>query len=367
MAEALKFMYNPAFFEGLCPVLSKHIPGFDCKQFIFRVFDNSWPDLELKARVRKISLVLHAFMPPEFTVASKILTNISYALRSSELKHNTFSTIFLPDYVEVFGLDYPAESLIALEEITKLVSAEFAVRPFIIRYPETTMKHMYEWSLSSDPNVRRLSSEGCRPRLPWAMGLPSFKKDPAIIFPILENLKTDPSEFVRRSVANNLNDIGKDHPDAVLKICRRWKGVHRHTDWILRHGCRGLLKKGNTKALELHGFDPNKRSAVRSLKLKQQKVRVGGDLTFDFEFASLENNVSRYRLEYAIDYITSSGKTSRKIFKIAEKKLQPGGRLVIERRQSFKDLTTRKHHKGKHVLSILANGKKMAATEFLVC
>jgi 3-methyladenine DNA glycosylase AlkC len=367
MAEPLKFMYNPAYFEKLCPVLKENIPNFDCRRFIHRVFDNRWPDLELKERVRHITMSLHEFMPMDFIEAAKILTNLSSSLERSELRSSSFTAIFLPDYIEVFGLEHPDISLKALEQITKLVSAEFAIRPFILRYPEKTMQHMYRWSRHAHPHVRRLSSEGCRPRLPWAMGLPPFKKDPSPIIPVLETLRQDSSEFVRKSVANNLNDIAKDHPAIVLNICREWKGTHPNTDWILRHGCRTLLKKGNRDALVLHGLDPDKKASVRSLKISKRRVPVGGDLSFGFEFSNLEKKISFYRLEYAIDYLTSTGKTSRKIFALAEKKFQPGSSSSIERTRSFRDLTTRKHHRGKHVLSIFANGKKMASTEFVVC
>jgi len=366
MAEPLKYMYNPVYFEKLCPVLKSRIPQFDCKQFIYRVFDNRWPDLELKERVRHIALSLHPFLPKEFSKAAGILAEVASALETTDLKSNSFAAIFLPDYIEVFGMEYPKASLDALEQITKLVSAEFAIRPFILRYPEMTMRQLTQWSTHANPQVRRLSSEGCRPRLPWATGIPFLKKDPSPILPILENLKQDDTEFVRRSVANNLNDIAKDHPLLVLDICRRWKGHNPHTDWILRHGSRTLLKKGNRDALTFHGFNPDERARVKSLRIDKDKVKVGDNLTFGFEFANLERKVSSYRLEYAIDYVTSTGKTSTKIFKIAEKKFEPGHYSRIEKKQSFRNLTTRKHHRGKHVLSILANGKKLAATEFLI-
>ncbi|HYC86285.1 MAG TPA: DNA alkylation repair protein, partial [Chryseosolibacter sp.] len=226
---------------------------------------------------------------------------------------------------------------------------------------------MLKWSTHPHAHVRRLASEGCRPRLPWAMGVPALKQNPLPILRILENLKRDDSEFVRRSVANNLNDIAKDHPDVVVDICSRWRGSHINTDWILRHGCRTLLKKGNKTALLMHGFNPDTKAVVRSLRINTNKIKVGDELQFDFQFQTLEKKSSTYRLDYAIDYLTSSGKTSRKIFKITEKEVAPGKMVTIERRQSFRDLTTRKHHPGKHTLTILANGKKLATTEFVVC
>lgn len=365
--EPLKNMYNPAYFEKLCPVLKQTIPQFDCRDFIYRVFNNAWPDLELKERVRHIANVLHHFMPTDFKDAAATLVKLSQKLKRTATQEQGFQTIFIPEYIMVFGTDHVDVSLAALEEITNLVSAEFAIRPFLIQYPEKTLTKMLEWSKHSQANVRRLSSEGCRPRLPWAMGIPALKKDPAPIFPILENLKADSSEYVRRSVANNLNDIAKDHPQLVLNIVKRWQGQDPNTDRIIKHGCRTLLKKGDAHALNLHGFDPGSRSKILSLSLPKSKVKIGDYLNFQFEFVNREKKPTNFRLEYAIDYITSSGKTSRKIFKISENNFAPGKPISIERKQSFKNFTTRKHFKGKHLLTILANGKKLATEEFIVC
>jgi 3-methyladenine DNA glycosylase AlkC len=366
MPEPLKNMYSAAFFETLCPVLKKCIPGFDCRDFTFQVFNNQWPDFELKERVRHIAVTLHNFLPKDFEKASKILIQLSNELK--EIVHEQgFAVIFIPEYIQLYGLDHPSIALDAIEKITQLVSAEFAIRPFIIQHEKQTMKKMLEWSTHIEPSVRRLSSEGCRPRLPWAMALPEFKKNPEAVLSILENLKEDASEYVQRSIANNLNDIAKDHPQLVLKIAKRWRGKNPNTDWIIKHGCRTLLKKGDTAALSLHGFNHAHKAKVQELVLEKKKVKIGEHLFFHFNFSNLEKKPADFRLEYSIDYITSTDKTSRKVFKITENSFAPGEKALINRKQSFKDFTTRKHFKGKHYLSILANGKKLATTEFMVC
>ena len=363
MAALLKDLYNPRFFEKLCPVLKKEIPGFDCRDFIFRVFNNAWPDLELKARARHIATVLHHFLTPDFNHNTTSLIRISNALRRTDSQNLLY--FFIPDYLEIYGLDHPEQSLKTMEQITKLVSAEFAVRPFLIRYPEQTMRCLYEWSLNTDPHVRRLSSEGCRPRLPWAMGIPKLKKDPTPIFPILENLKADSSEYVRRSVANNINDIAHDHPDLVINLAKRWLGKDPLTDQIIRHGSRTLFKKGNEQMLTLHGLTPTSKAAIRKL-IHPPAIRIGDDLVFQFAFVSKEQNPTPFRLDYAIDYLTSTGKCSRKVFRISEKIFPPGEAIIIQRKQSFRNLTTRRHYKGRHNLRIIANGKELAQTEFMV-
>lgn len=366
MAEALKHMYNPEFFEKLCPVMRSTIPNFDCKYFIHRVFNNEWPELELKQRVRHIAVTLHDFLPQNFSEAVEILTNLSEALRDN-IREQGFATIFIPEYVQVYGINHPQQSLRALEKITQLVSAEFAIRPFLIRYPELTLKKMLEWSKHENANVRRLSSEGSRTRLPWAMGVPALKKDPTPILPILENLKTDPSEYVRRSVANNLNDLAKDHPALVLQIAKRWQGKNKDTDRIIKHGCRTLLKKGHVEILSLHGYDSKSRGTLKNFDMPKTKVKIGEQLSFAIEFINREKKQTPYRLEYSIDYLTSTGRRSNKIFKITEDEFEAGEVVSIVRKQSFRNLTTRKHFKGKHTLSILANGKKIGEKEFMVC
>jgi hypothetical protein len=162
-----------------------------------------------------------------------------------------------------------------------------------------------------------------------------------------------------------LNDIAKDHPEVVLRLVSSWKGNHPYTDWIIRHGCRTLLKRGNKDALVLHGFRMSK-ALVTALALRSKRVKIGDALHFSFVFTNQEKHETLFRLEYAIDYVTSTGKTSRKIFKIKEGTFSAFEKTKIDRKQSFTNFTTRKHYKGKHRLQILVNGKLCAATEFMV-
>ncbi len=365
MAELLKYMYNPQFFERLNAVLIETIPSFDERRFIFRIFDCTWPDLELKQRTRQVTLALHEFMPKEFPEAAKIITSISGALRCRKEKEQSYPFIFLPDYIELYGLENFDESMKAIEEVTKLVSAEFAIRQFILKYPDAAMRQMMLWSRHEDPSVRRLASEGCRPRLPWSQELTMFRKDPSPILPILENLKADPSEYVRRSVANNLNDIAKDNPSLVIKTAKHWKSDSQETNWIIRHGCRTLLKKGVEQVLRMHGFKTDRRCGVQGLKVSKN-VKIGDYLTFDFVFRNLEKSTEQFRIEYIVHYLTSKGKISPKVFKIGEYKVEAGGSISISRRQSFRNFTTRKHYSGKHTLTILVNGKPKARQDFMV-
>jgi hypothetical protein len=166
-------------------------------------------------------------------------------------------------------------------------------------------------------------------------------------------------------VANNLNDIAKDHPEIALQIAKEWKGTSPETDWIIKHGCRTLLKRGHEAALNLNGFNPTAKASVKEFTLSG-KVSIGDRLEFGFTFLSREKKSTRFRLEYAIDFQTKSGKISRKIFKLTENTFEPFEHIRILRKQSFKDLTTRQHFKGRHRLRILANGRELVGSEFFV-
>ncbi|WP_100788302.1 DNA alkylation repair protein, partial [Leptospira adleri] len=236
----------------------------------------------------------------------------------------------------------------------------------LIRHPEVAWARMLEWSFHSDANVRRLSSEGSRPRLPWGMGIPGLKSDPQRTIKILQNLKDDPDEVVRRSVANHLNDISKDHPEIVLEIAEDWVGATKERDTLLKHALRGLLKNGNQRALKIFGFGSKVNAKILNLNLKSKKIKIGGELLFGFKAVCEEKKKTNLRIEYAIEYAKLSGKTSRKVFQIEERFFNPKESVFYERKQSFKQMTTRVHVPGKHTLEILINGLSKSRIDFQV-
>jgi len=362
----LKNVFSPALLEGYGHLLTSVWPDFDTSRFLQLLFNEAWPALELKERMRRISVVLRELLPADYTRAAELLTETTRRMVAESGEKLSFEYMFIPDFVQHFGQDHYQISIPALGEITRWTSAEFAVRPFLLRYPTEMAVQMTEWSRHESPMVRRLSSEGFRPRLPWGMGVPALKKDPAPILPVLENLKNDPAETVRRSVANNLNDIAKDHPELVLDMARRWIGNTPETDWVVRHACRGLLKKGRPEALALFGFEQGVEGVLVEQLIVDAQVRIGGRLEFSFEVANAATETLPLRLEYAIDYCTLSGKVSRKIFKIKELNLASGERAAIVRAQRFQDFTTRKHYPGAHRLDIVVNGRVSASAEFVV-
>ncbi|HMQ78280.1 MAG TPA: DNA alkylation repair protein [Ignavibacteria bacterium] len=359
MAEPLKNMYNKPYLEKFAGVFKEIHPGFDTKRFMKLVFDNEWGNRELKGRMSHIARQLNEVLPGDYK------RNVSI-LKKAVPHFKGFLSMIFPDYVEQFGLEDPKTSVPALELFTQYGSSEFAVRPFIIKYPEILIPEIMKWAKHKNHHVRRLASEGSRPRLPWAIALPEFKRDPRPVLKVLELLKNDESEYVRKSVANNLNDISKDNPALAFETAKKWYGKSKNTDWIVKHAMRGLLKKGNTDALRLFGWHGSEGIETTNLKLNSTKVQPGGKLEFSFSIEPVKPVNENVRLEYTIDFITSSGKISRKIFKITEGKFEKGKIYKFSKMHSFKDLTIRKHFKGQHLIGIIVNGERTAEKKFYV-
>lgn len=353
----LKDLYSPAFYASFTNVLAQVLTSLDKERFINGIYDETFNDKELKDRMRHTSAVLHQFLPKDFALAAKLIKQLIIQLRNNNIKESSLEYMFLPDYIETYGLNDFDSAVKAIEFVTQFSSCEFAVRPFILKYGNRMLQQMLTWSLHENEKVRRLASEGARPRLPWAMAIPALKKDPMPILPILENLKNDPSAFVRRSVANNLNDIAKDHPDVVIDIASKWKGISKETDAIIKHGCRTLLKQGHTAILKHYGLQ-SENIALYDFTIVTPKVTVGDSLVFSFSLTN-ENKVAQtIRLEYAVYFKRQNGQLTKKVFKISERIYQPNEKTIVQRRQSFKPITTRKYYAGQHQLSIIINGEE---------
>jgi 3-methyladenine DNA glycosylase AlkC len=242
---------------------------------------------------------------------------------------------------------------------------QLSVHPFIIKYPDKMMQQMLVWSKHEHWGVRRLASEGCRPRLPWAMALPNLKENPAPIIPILENLKNDPARFVRLSVANNLNDIAKDNPQTVIDLMKRWQGESKEVDWIIKHGSRTLLKQGNPEMMELFGFNSTVKSIhIENFQISILKVKVGNSLEFSFNILNKNNKRTKIRLEYGIYYQKANGTLTKKVHKISEKEYAENSTTQITRKHSFRVVTTRKFHPGLHQVAVIINGNEFEKYDF---
>ena len=359
----IKDIYSPSFYENFSEAVAEVHPAFDKRKFIDAIYKDNFDQKEWKDRMKHTTVVLHQFMPQNFPEAVVLIDKIIINLKKNKFTEGNLAFIFFADYIEMYGLDNFKTSAKAFVSITQFISCEFAVRPFILKYKEKMIEEMVKWSTHENYHVRRLASEGSRPRLPWAMAIPFLKKDPASILPILENLKNDASEYVRRSVANNLNDIAKDNPQIVLEIAGKWKGVTKETDAIIKHGCRTLLKQGHPQILNHYGLESTN-IELSNFKIKTPVVKIGDYLQFQFHLNNKNNEAKTIRLEYAVHYKKSKGHLAKKVFKISEKIYQPNQVIKVDRNQSFKIITTRVFHTGIHQLSIIINGTESEALEF---
>jgi len=356
MPEPLKNSYNETYIAKLVDALSRHQRGFKRKAFTAAVFDAYWESRELKARMAHIRACMHQFIDLPFEDALHVLL-------PAAKDFGGYEAMFFPEYIEVYGQDHWSLSMDALALLTQYSSSEFAVRPFIQQDTERMMKQMHRWSEHENHHVRRLASEGCRPRLPWASALPAFKQDPAAIVPILTQLRTDDSLYVRRSVANNLNDIAKDNPQVVLEWAQQHHGQSPLTDWIIKHACRTLLKRADLKALALFGYGDVSHIAISDFQIENKTVSIGGDLKFAFQLSSQQTELGRLRIEYAIDYMKANGRLARKIFKVSEADYEQH-QLGFQRQQSLRPMSTRKHYPGLHRLALLVNGVELVQQDF---
>ncbi|MBT5953844.1 DNA alkylation repair protein [bacterium] len=363
MSTLFKDVFCLPFYKSFCKAFSPLSPLFDSQLFIDKIFIDEFESFELKERISHTAKVFSEFMPQNFPEASELLIEFVDHLTSLGVKRDGIEYLFLSDYIWMYGIDDLESSIKAIEVVTQFVTCEFSVRPFILKYPDVMMKQMVDWSTHESEYVRRLSSEGSRPRLPWAMALPLFKKDPSPLFKILENLRYDSSEYVRRSVANNLNDISKDHPDVLMSFVKKWKGVSKETDWLLKHASRTLLKKGDSTTLALFGLDSSGLE-VSDFKVDTPLVNIGERVSFSFILKNKINGTKRVRLEYAIYFMLKNGKQSKKVFKISEKDIGKGYNERVLRTHSFRFITTRTYYPGEHKVSVIVNGKESEHLSF---
>lgn len=375
MAESFKNMYDEQFFDKFTKDLKLVINDFDACEFISRIMDNEWEDREYKQRIAHITTVLKKFLPPDYKDAIakilELLDCVKHILPDfSQIDDAKFGLLtleyglILGNYVEQYGLDDYETSVKAIEKITQFTTCEFVTHPFILKYPDKMMAQMLVWSKHEHWAVRRLASEGCRPRLPWAMALPNLKNDPAPIIPILENLKNDPARFVRLSVANNLNDIAKDHPEIVVFLAKKWYGESAEVDWVVKHGCRTLLKQGNSEVLEIFGLGDVKNISIGNFQILTPKIKVGDSLEFSFNLLNSSKEKNKVRLEYGLYYQKANGTLSKKVCKISEKEYNGNSVTQINRKHSFRVVTTRKFHPGLHQVALIINGHEFEKHDF---
>jgi 3-methyladenine DNA glycosylase AlkC len=316
--------------------------------------------LELKDRVRLVRDALHDILPPEYPRALDILLE---AARDPSLKGFDFWPF--TEFVQTYGLEHFDRSMGALHLLTQRFTAEFAVRPFLKHDSTRTFARLQEWAGDPNHHVRRCASEGTRPRLPWGERVTALIEDPAPGLAVIEALRFDPELYVRRSVANHLNDVAKDHPRLVCETLRRWRAECPAEqsvafEALLKHAVRGLVKRGDREALALIGVGRRARVEASGLTLASSRVSVGGTLQFEVTVASTSRAAQKLVVDYVIGFRKANGQESTKVFKLKTFDLPGSGRVTLAKRHSLRPITTRVYYPGAHRLAIQVNGVILA-------
>jgi 3-methyladenine DNA glycosylase AlkC len=355
---ALKDKIGDKSVAALADAVEPQVAGFDATGFRLAAIDGLGP-LELKARIAHVASALDAGLPGPFAQDAPC---VAAGVRGAGL--DPWSAWPAVTWVEHYGLDDPDAALDALELMTESASAEFAIRPFIERHPELAWTRLHDWSRAADQHLRRLASEGTRPRLPWGARVARIDADPGRGLEIVERLRDDPSQDVRRSAANHLNDVARSHPQLALAAAARWmRDGGDHTAAVVRHALRGLVKRGDPRALALIGADPDA-ELTATLELAADSAEIGAQLPFTVAVRNEGQGEVTAVVDYAVRYARPSGRQARKVFKLATFTLGPGAERVFERRLTLRDVSIRKHHPGAHAIELLVNGRTAATAAF---
>jgi 3-methyladenine DNA glycosylase AlkC len=356
-APALKEIFDRARLSHFARETAAIAPGFDAERFLLLATDNL-DALGIMQRLRQTAVGFQATLPASYGEALEILDALA-----PRIDHG-FASIVLSEFVALCGQEHFDLSMRALHNFTRYGSAEFAIRHFLARDFERTLAVMISWAHDDNEHVRRLASEGSRPRLPWSFNLKTLISDPAPTAPILEALKNDSSLYVRKSVANHLNDITKDNPDRVIELVGGWDMQNAHTVWIVKHALRTLIKKGDARALQLIGSTGTPEVDVEHFAVTPSRIRLGERIVLEARIASTASNNQKLVIDYAVHYVKKAGTASKKVFKLKEIELAPAARAELSISQVVRDFTTRKHHAGHHRVELIVNGEILATSGF---
>ena len=366
MAEPLKNYYGPDVPARIARMIKDVDSAFDEDAFLADALDG-YQALELTPRARQIAQALGRHLPQDYERAIEILiASLGPKLQVAELTGMDVF-VYLPHvfFVAEFGVDHFEASMHAQYELTQRFSAEYSIRIFLERYPQQTLGRLREWAFNSNVHVRRLVSEGTRPRLPWAPRLRAFQDNPRPVLELLELLKDDPELFVRRSVANNLNDIGKDSPVALIETCRRWmRDASPQRSWLVRHALRSAVKRGEPEALEILGFLPATGIHVREVHIAPAVASIGDSVTFTLDLSNDGSAMQQLLIELRVHFVKANGRPSPKVFALKELELRPYGSVQLTKTISLAQHTTRTHYPGQHRVEVLVNGRPSATGVF---
>lgn len=357
MPEPFKNLLNATVVRDIGARLDRAAPGFSRRRFEQRALDGL-DALEMKARAMQIASALEAGLPPDFAVAADAV--------DAAIADGLAGWALWPvgEFVARRGLETPERALAVLHALTQRFTAEWAIRPFIVQHPARVFATLQRWTTDPSEHVRRLVSEGSRPRLPWGLQLKSLIADPSPTLPLLEALLDDPSAYVRRSVANHLNDIAKDHPHRLADwLERHLPGASAERRALLRHASRSLIKSGDTRVLAAWGLGAALRGSA-TLALSPRRIALGDAVQLRVEFSTASRRPQALVVDYAIHHVKANGGSSPKVFKGWTLTLAPGETRALAKSHAVRPITTRRYFGGTHRVELLVNGRVEAEAAF---
>ncbi len=369
MAEPLKHFFSRALVRRLAASISAVHPAFEAKRFERRAI-TGLDALELMDRSRHIMESMRAELPSDYPSAlAVLLRSIGRADDQQALEGVAMAPFFyLPhvQFVGSHGLGHLALSLDAQEQLTQRFTCEWSIRPYLEQEPDLLERRLARWAQHDNAHVRRLVSEGTRIRLPWAGRIPTWERRLPAIVALLEPLKDDPSSYVRRSVANNLNDIAKVDPSLVVEVAARWlEGASEQRRALVEHALRTLVKRGHAGALALLGFRKGPRAILEGASFSPKRVRIGESVVVSFDLVNGSRRRPGFLVDLAVSFVKLRG-TGRKVFKLSRVTLGPGERASFRKKVSLAVHTTRKPQPGRHVVEVLVNGEPSPLGSFVV-
>lgn len=353
--------FNKETVTKLANNLETVYPDFKKQRFIESCLEE-FPKQELKQRMSHVTYMIHQYLGEDYE------TNIDTLSRAmNHVQKGGFIYGSVIEYIETYGCNrqYLDLSLEKLGEFTRLLSSEFAIRPFLSRFEEETLSKVYEWTKSNDVHKRRLASEGTRPSLPWG---PNITVNYKVAAKVLDHLYYDSVRFVTRSCANHLNDISKIDPGFVLDTLSRWEKSKKQNktemDYIIKHSLRTLVKKGHLDTLAFLGLNLNPLVSISEIRLSPTELHIGDYLEIQFDLTPLED--TKLLVDYIITYPTKRGSTTTKVFKIVQFEGTTNQTKQLTRRRTFRHMSTRTMKPGNHKVSIQVNGTIIAEKDFLL-
>ncbi len=351
---------NAQVVDQLAGMLRAQHADFDVSGFTGSI-NAELESLELKDRINLIADAIASHLPHDYRVALAIVCGVA------DTEIDPWAGWPLCSFVERHGTNDPEASLAAMPVLTKRWSCEFAIRPFLDRHLELTRRYLRRWVNDDDEAVRRLPSEGTRPFLPWGPKVPGLIDDPQIGVELLIALRHDPSETVRRSVANHLNDLTKFEPDLVIELLRGWTEEHPPVEpKMVKHALRTLVKRGHPGALGLLGFNIDPQVSVAEFSCDPTDVRMGEQIVLSATLTSTSPDDQQLVIDFVVHHVNANGATSPKVFKWTNLRLVSGDTAVLTKRRTIQHASTRTYRSGTHRVDLQVGGKTMASTHFEV-